>query len=87
MPTAADDEARAAKREEVAQRTEQALNNFTKWVGDAFAGVLTIVVMVVGLVLACLYIGALFSSPVVTLLATITVILVLLLLSAGSTSG
>jgi hypothetical protein len=43
-----------------------------------------VIIMIVGLVLAWLYIGALFSSPVVTLLATIAVILVLLLINAAS---
>lgn len=80
MATATNDE----KREATAKRVEHALDTATKWIGNAFAGVAAVLIIVVGLVLAGLYIGALFSSPVVTLLATIAVILVLLLINAAS---
>ncbi|PKP70970.1 MAG: hypothetical protein CVT82_04190 [Alphaproteobacteria bacterium HGW-Alphaproteobacteria-4] len=83
MPTATD-EAREKKREETATRVEHALNAATEWVINIFRWVMAVIIMIVGLVLAWLYIGALFSSPVVTLLATIAVILVLLLINAAS---
>lgn len=84
MPTTTGEEARERKREKAAKRVKRALGDAMEWV----SAVLGLALIIAGLVLAGFYIDALFSSPLVTLLATIVAFiaafLILLLIYAAT---
>jgi hypothetical protein len=87
MPTATDDDARDVKKDQTDSFTEQLVNALKEWSGTMFYNAAALIAFGIVLLVGGLYVGALFSSPVVTLLATMAAILVFSFIVAVVNSG